>query len=117
MAIWGSMVCHEGKGTCQVIMPKFSAMGWNSQILVKEISSERMIGTSNHAYSRELDGKVGEQDHFRAFPLFLGSRNLIRLKFPLAEIWNSIDDNPRDGTSEVHKLERASRSVESTEEK
>ena len=33
--IWGSCCCHDGKGTCQVAMPKYSASGWNSQICVR----------------------------------------------------------------------------------
>jgi len=28
----GSMVCHDGKGTCQVLMPKVSATGWKRRI-------------------------------------------------------------------------------------
>jgi len=31
-ASWGSIVCHVGKGTCQVVIPKDSAMGWKRKI-------------------------------------------------------------------------------------
>jgi hypothetical protein len=54
-----------------------------------------------------------EQHHFRTLPLLLGSRNLVRLKFPLTEIRNSVDDNPWNGTPKVYKLETLSKSSRS----
>jgi len=36
------MAFHEGKGTCQVAMPKVSATGWNSQIFGNGLKDDQI---------------------------------------------------------------------------
>lgn len=55
-------------------------------------------------YRRQLDGEVTEQNLFGAFPLFSGGRDLAWLQLPLAEVRNSVNDDPWDASTEVNNL-------------
>lgn len=94
---------HEGKGTCQVAMPRVSARGWNNQIYIKFEPMYTELPTKN-THSRKLNRKVREKDLLRALPLLLWCRNLVGLKFPLAEIGNRVNDNPGYATTKVNDL-------------
>ena len=61
---------------------------------------------TKRAYSRSLDSEVREENESSAFPLLCWRWDLVRLKFPLAEVRDSVDNNPGDGTSKVDKLYR-----------
>ncbi|TFY58558.1 hypothetical protein EVG20_g8105 [Dentipellis fragilis] len=109
-----SMDCHEGKGTCQVLMPMSSAMGWNrkiyrarkSTIVSKPMSSGRRAAAAGFdTHGGRLDGKVGEQDEAGAFPLLGQGRHLVGLQLPAAEERQRVDDHPRDAAAEVHDLQ------------
>jgi len=47
-----------------------------------------------------------KEDLFGAFPLFLRSRNLVRLELPLLKVWESVDDDPRDAAAKVYNRVR-----------
>lgn len=47
-----------------------------------------------HAYGWSLNREVGEEDALGTLPLLLRCRDLSRLQFPLAEIWDRVDDDP-----------------------
>ena len=47
---------------------------------------------------------MAEQHLLRALPLVSGRRNPVRLELPLAEVGCRVDDDPWDGTAEVHDL-------------
>lgn len=52
----------------------------------------------------EFDGEVAEEDLLSAGPLFAGSRDLVRLQLPFAEVRCSVDDNPGNRSAEVYDL-------------
>jgi len=51
-ASWGSIVCHAGKGTCQVFMPQDSAIGWKRNILRKIDTVNNSSVDQTMGYSR-----------------------------------------------------------------
>jgi hypothetical protein len=55
-------------------------------------------------HQRSLDGKVREQDLFRALPLLRRRRNLVRLELPFTEVRDGVDDDPGDAAAEVDSL-------------
>ena len=63
--------------------------------------SARMSNT----YSGQLDGEVTEQNLSGAFPLLSRSRDFVWLQLPLAEVRNSVDDDPWDATTKVYNLD------------
>ena len=63
-------------------------------------SAQRCDGTD----SRQFDGEMGEKDLFGTLPLLFSSGNFVGLKFPLLEVWHSVDDDPRNATSKVYNL-------------
>ena len=66
--------------------------------------------TSN-TYSGQLDGEVTEQNLSGAFPLLSRSRDFVWLQLPLAEVRNSVDDDPWDATTKVYNLDDIPRLV------
>ena len=52
----------------------------------------------------ELNGEVAEENLLGAGPLFTGSRDLVWLKLPLAEVGHSVDNDPWDRPAEVYDL-------------
>lgn len=54
---------------------------------------------------------MGEKDLLGTLPLFLGSRDLVGLQFPLLKVRHSVDDDPRNTTSEIYNLEWVSKNV------
>ena len=93
------MVCHDEKGTCQVLMPKDSATGWKRNICGGQRRRSQRVDQPKcikwRGYSWPLNGEVGKEDTLRALPLLLWCRYLVGLQLPLAKVWNCINDNPR----------------------
>lgn len=56
------------------------------------------------AYSGPLNGEMGKEDPLGTLPLFLSCRHLGGLQFPLAEVWDGINYNPRYAPTEVDGL-------------
>src|ERR1700678_2818005 len=90
-----SIVCHDEKGTCQVLMPKDSATGGKRKICGGP--SQRADNQNGwikwRAYGWPLNGEVGKEDTFRTLPLLLWHRDLVGLQ--LAKAWDCINDDPR----------------------
>lgn len=55
-------------------------------------------------YKRELDGEMGKEDLFRAFPLFRRGWDFGRLEFPPPEVRHGVDDDPRNASAKVDYL-------------
>lgn len=47
---------------------------------------------------------MGEKNLLGTLPLLCRSRNLVWLEFPLLEVWNGVNDDPRNTASKVHNL-------------
>lgn len=52
----------------------------------------------------QLDGEVREENVLGALPLLFKSRHLLVLQLVLAHRWHGVNDDPRNGTSEVNDL-------------
>lgn len=52
----------------------------------------------------QFDSEMGEENLLGTFPLLSGGRNLVRLQFPLLEVWYSVDDDPRNAASKIYNL-------------
>ena len=52
----------------------------------------------------QLDGEVAEEHLLSAGPLLTGSRDLVWLELPPAEVGHCVDDNPWDCPAEVYNL-------------
>jgi hypothetical protein len=103
------MEMNEGRGTCQVCIPKKSAIGWKSTIWWVQEVSEALGFISKRAHQRHFHGEMGEEDELGAIPLFIESGYLVRLKLPSAEVRDGIDDDPGDSTTKVDDLEDVKR--------
>jgi hypothetical protein len=53
-----------------------------------------------------------EENLLGAFPLLLSGRDLVRLQFPLPEVRNGVDYNPRYAPTKVHNLQRSRQNEE-----
>lgn len=53
---------------------------------------------------RSLHSEVGKENALRTFPLLLWCRDLRRLQFPLAEVWDCINDDPWYAATEINGL-------------
>ncbi len=53
---------------------------------------------------REFDGEMGEENQFRACPLFLPRRDLQPLNFIFIEVWDRIDDDPGKTAAEIDRF-------------
>ena len=58
----------------------------------------------HETYKGKFDSEMCIQHELRASPLFFCCRDFAGLKFPLAEIRNSVNNNPGHATSEIDNL-------------
>jgi hypothetical protein len=54
---------------------------------------------------------VGKEDTLRTLPLLLWCRYLVGLQLPLAKVWDCINDNPWNTTTEIDGLGKKEGSV------
>jgi hypothetical protein len=70
------------------------------------IDSQQLLGLARQrdTYGWSLHSKVGKKNALRTFPLLLWCRDLRRLQFPLAEVWNCVNDDPWYAATEINGL-------------